>query len=262
MAKVDDEPSTSGIVDLSKPKPSTSYWFVDNNTDKFKKNNLDNPNNFSHATTEKLSKTIPQLQKVSNVTANREQYLPTYEESKNDEIVSTGAVEKTPDAPTKSRSSIFNFGLKRKTSFKESKLEAKDFIPRPVFSEDSVQPHDKSVILFKLPSGVIEDMLKELSPRFVEVKRRQFKAYSDSEFKILKEHLDLSYLSSIQYLVNHKFSEFKTDLGAHVYCFELNLAIPKNLTSNTPNAVLDSKGSPVKTQRVSYVYGIHSKNEK
>lgn len=262
LAKVDDEPSTSGIVDLSKPKPSTSSWFVDNNTDKFKKNNLDNPNNFSHAVTEKLSKTIPQLPKVNNNTANREQYLPTYEESKNDEIVNTGAIEKTPDAPTKSRSSIFHFGLKRKTSFKEIKLEAKDFVPRPVFSEDSAQPHDKSVILFKLPSGVIEDMLKELSPRFVELKRRQFKAYSDSEFKILKEHLDLSYLSSIQFLVNHKFSEFKIDSGGHVYCFELNLAMPKNLTSNTPNALLDNKGSPVKTQRVSYVYGIWSKNEK
>ena len=262
FAKVDDEPSTSGVVDLSKPKPSASSWFVDNSTEKFKKNNLDNPNNFSHATAEKVSKTIPQLPKVSNVTANREQYLPTYEESKNDEIVNTGAIEKTPDAPTKSRSSIFHFGLKRKTSFKESKLEVKDFIPRAVFSEDSAHQHDKSVILFKLPSGVIEDMLKELSPRFVELKRRQFKAYSDSEFKILKEHLDLSYLSSIQFLVNHKFSEFKTDLGGHIYCFELNLAIPKNLTSSTPNALLDNKGSPVKTQRVSYVYGIHSKNEK
>lgn len=263
LAQVNDQPSTSGIVDLSRPKQPTSNWFVDGETEKFAKNNLDNPNNFSHAPTEKLAKTIPQLSKVNNLTANREQYLPTYEESKNDEIVNIGAVEKAPDTPTKPRSSLFNFGIKRRSSLKESKLEAKDFVPRPPFSEEGSHANEKSVILFKLPSGVIEDILKELSPRFVEVKRRHFKAFSDSEFKILKEHLDLSYLTSIQFLINHKFSEFKTESGRQIYCFELNLAIPKSSSGGgSSSALLDSKGSPVKTQRVTYVYGIHSKNEK
>jgi hypothetical protein len=264
LAQVADQPSTSGIVDLSRPKAPTSSWFVDGETDKFAKNNLDNPNNFSHAPTEKIAKTIPQLSKVKNLTANREQYLPTYEESKNDEIVNIGTVEKAPDTPSKTLSSLFTFGLKRRSSLKENKLEEKDFVPRPVFSEDVPHANDKSVILFKLPSGVIEDILKELSPRFVEVKRRQFKAFSDSEFKILKEHLDLSHLTSIQYLINHKFSEFKTESGRQIYCFEINLAVPKNSSSSggTTSALLDSKGSPVKTQRVTYVYGIHSKNEK
>ena len=264
LAQVDDEPSTSTNVDLSRPKHPQTNWFVDDNEqEKFVKNNLDNPNNYPHAPADKLTKTIPQLTKVNNFTANREQYLPTYEESKNDEIVNMGAVEKTPP-PSKTRSSIFNFGLKRKSSLKETKLDPKDFIPRAPFHEDSHQAADKSVILFKLPSGVIEDILKELNPRFVEIKKRHFKAFADSEFKVLKEHLDLTHLTSVQYLINHKFTEFKTESGRQIYCFEINLAIPKTSSSNTgaSTALLDSKGVPVKTQRVTYVYGIHSKNEK
>lgn len=256
LAHVQDEPSTSSAVDLTRPKPPQTSWFVESESNKFTKNNLDNPNNFQHAPTDKLTKTIPQLTKVNNLSANRE-HLPTYEESKNDEIVNIGAVEKTPDSKP---FSIFN-RLIRKPSLKENKLELKDFIPRPPFSEDLHHHGDKSVILFKLPSGVIEDILKELNPRFVEVKKRQFKAFSDSEFKVLKEHLDFSYLTSIQYLVNHKFAEFKTESGRQIYCFEINLALPKNLNSGSNNA-LDSKGTPVKTQRLTYVYGIHSKNEK
>lgn len=256
LAQVDDKPSTSGVADLSRPKPPQSNWFVESQPEKFTKNNLDNPNNFSHAPTDKLTKTVPQLSKVNNLMANRE-HLPTYEESKNDEIVNIGALEKPQDSKHRS---IFD-RLKRRSSLKENRLELKDFIPRPPFSEDAPRPGDKSVILFKLPSGVIEDILKELNPRFVEVKKRQFKAFSDSEFKVLKEHLDFSFFSSIQYLVNHKFAEFKTESGRQIYCFEINLAIPKNSGSGTNNA-LDSKGSPVKTQRMTYVYGIHSKNEK
>lgn len=259
LAQVNDMPSTSTVVDLSRPKAPTSNWFVEGESEKFVKNNLDNPNNFPHAPTDKLTKTIPQLTKVNNLTANLEPHLPTYEESKNDEIVSLGAVEKAPDI-VKSRSSIFNFGLKRRVSLKETKVDPKDFIPRPAFADDS-HYNDKSVILFKLPSGVIEDILKELNPRFVEVKKRQFKAYSDSEFKILKENLDLSHMTSLQYLINHKFAEFKTDAGRQIYCFEINLAIPK-LSSGATNALLDSKGIPVKTQRATFVYGIHNKNEK
>lgn len=262
LAHVDNTPSTSAQVDLSRPKPPQTNWFVENEPEMFVKNNLDNPNNFSHAPTDKLTKTIPQLSKVNNFTTNSEQYLPTYEESKNDEIVNLGTVEKPQTS--KPRSSLFNFGLKRKSSLKENKLDPKDYIPRPAFSDDSLHATDKSVILFKLPSGVIEDILKELNPRFVEIKKRQFKAFSDSEFKVLKEHLDLTHLTSVQYLINHKFAEFKTESGRQIYCFEINLAVPKSSSSNTgaPAALLDSKGTPVKTQRVTYVYGIHSKNEK
>lgn len=259
LAQYGDEPSTSGVVDLSRPKPAKSNWFVENESDKFVKNNLDNPNNFAHAPTDKLAKTIPQLTKMNNLTANRE-HLPTYEESKNDEIVSIGAVEKQPDTPAKSRTSFFTLGLLGRHNVKETPKDPKDFIPHPPFSEDSHHAADKGV-LFKLPSGVIEDILKELNPRFVDVKKRQFKAYSDSDFKMLKEHLDLSHMTSVQYLINHKFTDFKTDSGRQIYCFEINLAVPKN-AAVTGNPMLDNKGSPVKTQRVTYVYGIHSKNEK
>ena len=260
LAQVEDEPSTSKTADLSRPKPPTTNWFVvDTESEKFAKNNLDNSNNFPHAPTDKLTKTIPHLPKVNNLTANRE-HLPTYEESKNDEIVNIGAVEKSTDV-TKSKSSIFHFGLKRRSSLRE-KLDEKDFVPRPPFAEDSVHADKRDVVLFKLPSGVIEDILKELNPRFVELKKRQFKACSDPDHSVLKEHLDFTHLTSIHYLVNHKYSEFKGESGRQIYCFEINLAIPKNSSSGSPNALLDSKGLPVKTQRVTYVYGNHTKNEK
>lgn len=264
LAHLEPEPSTSAIVDLSRPKPQQSNWFVESESKKFVKNNLDNPNNSHLSQIDKLTKSVPQLTKVNNLSANRDQYLPTYEESKKDEIVKMGSVEKAPDV-VKTRSSLFTFGLKRRSSLKETtKLEAKDFISRPPFCEDLHHVGDKSVILFKLPTGVIEDILKELNARFVELKNRQFKAFSDSEFKVLKEHLDFTHLSSIQHLVNHKFAEFKTDSGRQIYCFEINLAIPKTSSSNAGavNALLDIKGNPVKTQRASYVYGIHSKTEK
>ena len=261
LAKVEDEPSASTVADLSKPKSSKSSWFVDAESENFVKNNLDNPKNFSSASSqEKVSKSIPQLPKVNNSTANQDSsYLPSYEESKNDEIVAPSAVESPSNPITKSRSSIFNFNLRRKNSLKEKKIDPKDFIPKPPFAEDSGSSHDKNMILFKLPSGVIEDMLKELNPRFVELKKRQFRAFADPELKILKEHLDLTHLLSVHYLVNHKFSDFKTDCGRQIYCFEINLAIPKG---NNLNGMLDNKGSPVKVQRVTYVYGIHSKQEK
>lgn len=263
LAKVDDQPSTSGLVDLSKPKPSKTNWFVEGGSENFVKNNLDNPNNLSSmSSNDKVTKSIPQLQKINNLNANQDtSYLPSYEESKNDEIVNTGG-EETPTNPiTKSRSSIFNFNLRRKHSLKEKKVDPKDFIERPPFSEEASTAHDKNMILFKLPSGVIEDMLKELNPRFVELKKRQFRAFADPDMKSLKEHLDMTYLTSVHYLVNHKFSDFKTDCGRQIYCFEINLAIPKGNALIGLN-MLDNKGSPVKTQRVTYVYGIHSKQEK
>lgn len=261
LAKVDDQPSTSGMVDLSRPKTSKTSWFVEKESENFVKNNLDNPKNYSTTSShDKVVKSIPQLPKVNNATANQDtSYLPSYEESKNDEIVTASGEETPTNSVVKSRSGIFSFNLRRKNSLKEKKIDPKDFIVKPPFSEDVSNAHDKNMILFKLPSGVIEDMLKELNPRFVELKRRQFRAFSDPELKVLKEHLDLSYLSSVQYLINHKFSDFKTDCGRQIYCFEINLSVPKG---NVGNEMLDSKGIPVKTQRITYVYGIHSKQEK
>ncbi|KAL7032201.1 hypothetical protein ACKWTF_007254 [Chironomus riparius] len=269
LAKVDNEASTSEVIaDLSKPKTTRTNWFVDTeDSEKFSKNNLDNPNNFTNATsTNKVSKTVPQLPKVNNLSLNTETpYLPSYEESQKDQIViQNDELDKTPTIPvTKSKSTIFNFNLMSKLNSKDKteKVDPKDFIPHPPFSDDTHSSHDKGIILFKLPSGVIEDMLKELNPRFIELKKRQFKAFAEPEFKVLKEHLDLTHLTSVHYLINHKFNDFKTECGRQIYCFEINLAIPKNTGSNN-NALLDSKGSPVRTQRVTYVYGIHSKQEK
>lgn len=264
LAKVEEPSTSSGPADISKPKATKTSWFVDNETSAeiFSKSNLDNPNNFTNTTsTDKVSKSVPQLSKVNNITKDSHMpHLPTYEESQNEKAEE---LEKA-STPVKSRSTIFNFisfqGIMAQKD-KPVKIDPKDFVPHPPFSEDTPSnAHDKGIILFKLPSGVIEDMLKELNPRFIELRKRQFKAYADPEMKVLKEHLDLTHLASVHYLLNHKFSDFKTECGRQIYCFEINLAVPKN--SNNNNSLLDSKGSPVRTQRVTYVYGIHSKQEK
>lgn len=266
LAKVTEHSKPSN-VDLARPNQAKTNWFVENEPEKFTKNNLDNPiNNKNHQKSqEKVMKTVPILPPKQN---NLDNYLPTYEESKNDEIVA-GTSGNNLTKPEKTKTSIFQsmLNLKRKPSLnRHSKPEVasvqRDFITRPPFSEDYNLLLDKTVILFKLPSGVLEDILKELNPRFIELKRKQFKAYSDSDFKILKEHIDLTHMSSCQYVVNHKF----TDGGRQIYCFEMNLAIPKNsgqsnsCSPSTSNA--SGKMTSYKTNRVTHVYGIHTKMEK
>lgn len=215
----------------------TTNWFVDENTktSNFVANDLDKPKNTETAS-------INNLYPI----------LPTYEDSKKDQIVSSSSTT-APESTSKSRS-FFNFGLNFKS--KENKVEVVNYIPRAPYTDDYPTKVDKS-ILFKLPSGVIEDMLKELSPRFVELNKRHFRAYLDIDMKNLKEHLDLTHLTSIQFLVNHKFAEFKTEAGRQIFCFELNLSIPKQNHSDSP-----AKYSPSKQQKLTLVYGIHNKNEK
>lgn len=245
-------------------------WYVEDDT--WAKNNLDNPNFYVPKSSDKVFKSV-QLTEVNDFPQNNlypkllqgdkkndedgklYPILPTYEDSKNDEIVASNLT----DSPSSKTRSFFNFGLRMKS--KDTKLEIVNYIQKPPLVNDFPKITDKSPILFKLPSGVIEDMLKELNPRFVEIKHRHFNAYADSEFKVLKENLDLNHLTSIQYLVNHKFSEFRTEAGRHIFCFELNLSVPKQ-TSVTAAANQDVKAALLKSQRVSFVYGIHNKNEK
>lgn len=266
---VDSVAETSSSSNLEKK----TNWYIEDDSNSAK-NNLDNPNFYVPKSSDKVFKSVqltevndfpqnnlypklqPQGDKKNDTNEKLYPMLPSYEDSKNDEIVASNL----PDSASKTRS-FFNFGLRMKSSSKDTKLEIVNYIQKPPLVVDLPKITDKSPILFKLPSGVIEDMLKELNPRFVEIKKRHFNAYSDSEFKVLKEHLDLSHLTSIQFLVNHKFSEFKTDAGRHIFCFELNLSVPKQ-TSATAVANQDVKAAMLKNQRVSFVYGIHNKNEK
>ena len=156
-------------------------------------------------------------------------------------------------------SSVLNRNLKRKSSLKKNEVQTLvEMVPKPLFT-DYLAEHRGH--LFRLPSGVIQDILKELSPRIVVLKNKTFTAFLDIELKQLKEQINLTYLTSIQCVINHKFTQ---DGGSEVHCFELNLAVPKNAqTASNPNLVVMS-GNAVntKTQRVTYVYGIHSKTEK
>lgn len=264
------------IAAESSTKEKTTNWYIDDeNNATSASNNLDNPNFYVPKSSDKVFKSV-QLTEVNDfpqnnlypnlkpqgITSNDNDderlypILPSYEDSKNDEVVASNL----PDASSKTRS-FFNFGRKlMSSSSKENKHEIVNYIQKPPLVNDSPKITNNSSILFKLPSGVIEDILKELSPRFVVFRNRQFNAFSDKEFRVLKEHLDLSNLTSIQYLVNHKFSEFKTEAGRQIYCFELNLSVPKQMTSAAGNQ--DIKAAMMKNQRVTFVYGIHNKKDK
>lgn len=274
--------STENLAESTEEKSNTfentTSWYIDEaNNAASTSNNLDNPNFYVPKASDKVFKSV-QLTEVNdfpsqnrsspsvklpqddmkNDNDNERLYpiLPSYEDSKNDEVVASNL----PDSSSKTRS-FFNFGRKLISGSKDNKHEIVNYIQKPPLVNDSPKISNNSSILFKLPSGVIEDMLKELSPRFVVFKHRQFNAYSDKEFKVLKEHLNLSNLTSIQYLVNHKFSEFKTESGHQIFCFELNLSVPKQTAVGAAGSH-DIKAAMMKNQRVTFVYGIHNKKDK
>lgn len=116
-----------------------------------------------------------------------------------------------------------------------------EMIPKPPYGDYCIQ---QKGTLFKLPSGVFEDIMKELSPRICELKDRVFSTYLDQDQKQLKEQINLCNIASIQCITKHKFSNESREIHA----FELNVSNPL--------------ATQKKFQNVTYVYGIHTKNEK
>lgn len=160
--------------------------------------------------------------------------------------------------------------LKRKSSFKAAQTNPDvkvilKMIPRPSLSPLLVRYEGP---LIRFPSGVVEDILKEMQHRRAILRDRQFQTYLDSEMKNLKETIPLEYITTLQCVSNSRV----TDNSTHFYCFEITTSIPKNSGGNSlatiqamsnPNTIMTSGSSGnCKHQRVSHLYGVGKESER
>lgn len=229
LAKVDDF-QTNEFVDLSRPSPSQSNWFVQsteeqiNNLNKNQQINSVNRND-SIKSIDKVVKSVPKLpQKQSNDP-------PSYHEAVGGGGSTTNIKLRAPPSPidlkqtenssqpaiqTKRSKSMFsnvlnkmegiNFNLRRKNSIKNDcksdTMTVLEMIAKPTISYTYIS-HEGHLI--RLPSGVVEDILKELHSRRAMIRDKKFQTFMDSQHKVPKEHFPLEYITSIQCVVNNKF---------------------------------------------------------
>lgn len=175
----------------------------------------------------------------------------------------------TPLSKTSSMKSMFSNvlnkveGITRKTSFRNNanKNEVKtvlEMIPRPCLTQRLIL-HEGHLI--RLPTGVVEDILKELHSRKAYIREKKFQAYFDKDLKAPKENIPLETITTIQCVNNHKFNHNFVE----IYCFEITTSITKNVGNNlsNPNMVITSNNSGnIKAQRVCHLYGVAKESER
>lgn len=195
------------------------------------------------------------------------------EKSYVEEIQSESMEEKAvPLSKTSSMKSMFTNvmnrveGIKRKTSFRShanNKSDGKtqivlEMIPRPCLTQ-RLTLHEGHLI--RLPTGVVEDILKELHSRKAYIRDKKFQAYFDKDLKTPKENIPLETITTIQCVNNHKFTHNFVD----IYCFEITTSLTKNVGNNlsNPNMVVTSNNSGnMKAQRVCHLYGVAKESER
>lgn len=158
--------------------------------------------------------------------------------------------------------------MKRRASFKGASQRQSDvkvalqMVPRPSLSPLLVRYEGP---LVRFPSGVVEDILKEMQNRKAILRDRQFQTYLDQEMKTPKELIPLETITTIQCVSNSRV----TDSATHFYCFELTTSQPKNGASgvdgmsSNPNLLMTSNNcGNVKQLRVAHLYGVGKESER
>lgn len=165
--------------------------------------------------------------------------------------------------------------MKRRASFKaasqrESNVKvALQMVPRPSLSPLLVRYEGP---LVRFPSGMVEDILKEMQNRKAILRDRQFQTYLDQEMKTVKELIPLESITTLQCVSNSRV----TDSATHFYCFELTTSQPKNGNSGSgsnggegggmssnPNLLMTSNAcGNVKQQRATHLYGVGKESER
>ncbi|XP_017869589.1 PREDICTED: uncharacterized protein LOC108618193 isoform X1 [Drosophila arizonae] len=158
--------------------------------------------------------------------------------------------------------------MKRRASFKAAAQRQSDvkvalqMVPRPSLSPLLVRYEGP---LVRFPSGVVEDILKEMQNRKAILRDRQFQTYLDQEMKTPKELIPLETITTIQCVSNSRV----TDSATHFYCFELTTSQPKNGASgvdgmsSNPNLLMTSNNcGNVKQLRVAHLYGVGKESER
>ncbi|XP_017056228.1 LOW QUALITY PROTEIN: uncharacterized protein LOC108098055 [Drosophila ficusphila] len=158
--------------------------------------------------------------------------------------------------------------MKRKASFRAANQRQSDvkvalqMVPRPSLSPLLVRYEGP---LVRFPSGVVEDILKEMQNRKAILRERQFQTFLDQEMKTPREMIPLDTITTLQCVSNSRV----TDTATHFYCFEITTSQPKNgagagdTMSSNPNLLMTSSSSGnVKQQRVSHLYGVGKESER
>ncbi|XP_070853575.1 uncharacterized protein RhoGAP15B isoform X2 [Drosophila suzukii] len=158
--------------------------------------------------------------------------------------------------------------MKRKASFRGANQRQSDvrvalqMVPRPSLSPLLVRYEGP---LVRFPSGVVEDILKEMQNRKAILRDRQFQTFLDQEMKTPREMIPLDTITTLQCVSNSRV----TDTATHFYCFEITTSQPKNgngagdTMSSNPNLLMTSSSSGnVKQQRVSHLYGVGKESER
>nr|XP_014101697.1 uncharacterized protein LOC106626391 isoform X3 [Bactrocera oleae] len=255
LSRVDEQPASGSNIDLSRSADNRTQWFVQDNNKENNEQQRRNPFN-----------------KLNIVGDGPPSYLEAI-----------GADGRPPITPTeqKSRASrfmntvnVFSTNVKqrvgaitRKSSFKMApKSDVKvtlQMVPRPTLSPLLVRYEGP---LIRFPSGVVEDILKEMQNRKAILRDRQFQTFLDQEMKTPKETIPLDCITTLQCVSNSRV----TDNSTHFYCFEITTAIPKNHSSSgnvqamsNPNLVMTSTSSGnCKHQRVAHLYGVSKESER
>ncbi|KPU77360.1 uncharacterized protein Dana_GF21757, isoform B [Drosophila ananassae] len=156
--------------------------------------------------------------------------------------------------------------MKRKASFRNQRQSdlkvALQMVPRPSLSPLLVRYEGP---LVRFPTGVVEDILKEMQNRKAILRDRQFQTFLDQEMKTPREMIPLESITTLQCVSNSRV----TDTATHFYCFEITTSQPKNgngagdVMSSNPNLLMTSNSSGnVKQQRVSHLYGVGKESER
>ncbi|XP_050332046.1 uncharacterized protein LOC126760451 isoform X2 [Bactrocera neohumeralis] len=255
LSRVEEQPASGSNVDLSRSGDNRTQWFVQDNNKENNEQQRRNPFN-----------------KLNIVGDGPPSYLEAI-----------GADGRPPFTPNeqKSRASrfmntvnVFSTNVKqrvgaitRKSSFKMApKSDVKvtlQMVPRPTLSPMLVRYEGP---LIRFPSGVVEDILKEMQNRKAILRDRQFQTFLDQEMKTPKETIPLDCITTLQCVSNSRV----TDNSTHFYCFEITTAIPKNQSSSgnvqamsNPNLVMTSTSSGnCKHQRVAHLYGVSKESER
>lgn len=243
--------SSSNAMDESVIKEtSNSRWFFGSALKSDSKTKVKNEKKCASAKQKEEKSYVEEIQSESN---QEEKSLPPISKTSSMKSMFTNVMNRVE-------------GIKRKTSFRNNANNKNDgktqivleMIPRPCLTQ-RLTLHEGHLI--RLPTGVVEDILKELHSRKAYIRDKKFQAYFDKDLKTPKENIPLETITTIQCVNNHKFTHNFVD----IYCFEITTSISKNVGNNlsNPNMVVTSNNSGnMKAQRVCHLYGVAKESER
>lgn len=270
LAKCVEEATAAPLpIDLSRPTPSQSNWFINDEMEGASSTPTPSTSNNQVVLPKKKRDEKPSEKVIKNVLKppHGKDDKPSYDPpSYSEAIGETQSGEKTQKSSMKSMfSNVLNkmegLSIKRKPSFKGTKSDVKtliEMVPKPSLTSRLIL-HEGHLI--RLPSGVVDDILKEQHFRKAYIRERKFQAYFDKELKTAKENFPLEHITTVQCVSTHKFTNNSMD----VYCFEITTSVPKgqSYSMSNPNVVMSSSDSGnAKSIRACHLYGVSKESER